>query len=65
LASFTLALNSPHIKLQPQAIDTKQVRLVTAADTRYGFPRLKQEIRPRIELDISVSKSASFGHGEA
>ncbi len=39
---------------------------MAGADARNGFPRLKQEIWPRNELDIVVSKSAksaNYGHG--
>ncbi len=62
-ASFTLALNSPHRKLQPQATDAKQVWWVAGADTHDEFLCLKWDIWPRNEWDIVVSKSASFGHG--
>ncbi len=63
MASFTLALNSPHRKLQLHARDAKQVQWVPTADARDGFPCLKHDIWPGNERDIVVAKSASFGHG--
>jgi hypothetical protein len=48
-ASFKLALNSPHRKLQLQATNAKQVQWVAGADAHNGFLCLKQDIWPRNE----------------
>ena len=60
LTSFKLALNSPHRNLRLHSSSVKQIQWVPRADACDGFLCLKQDIWPRNELDIVVSKSASF-----
>ena len=60
LTSFKLALNSPHRNLRLHSSSGKQIQWVPRADACDGFLCLKQDIWPRNELDIVVSKSASF-----
>ena len=49
LASFALAINKPQQKIATAGANAKQVHWVAGADTRNGFPYLKQEIWPKNE----------------